>query len=131
MQSVEADQPWDHVQIDLIGPLFPSDAGMTQVFTVVNVLSGFIVLRALKDKAMDTVARALWKIFYEFGTPKIIQSDNGTEFVNSVMQGLTKLYGVDHRLITPYHPRANGLVERVNKEVGKGLKKRLVGAKKQ
>jgi len=45
------------------------------------------------------------------------------------MKQLIKLYGIDHRLITPYHPRANGLVERTNKEVGRGLKKQLEGAK--
>ena len=56
-------------------------------------------------------------------------SDNGTEFVNQLMKQLIKLYGIDHRLITPYHPQANGLVERTNKEVGRGLKKQLEGAK--
>ena len=104
---------------------------MTQILTIVDVMSGYAILRALPDKSMGSVARVIWEVLCEYGTPKIMQSDNGTEFVNSVMQELTKLYGIDHRLITPYHPRANGQVERTNKEVGKGLKKRLVGAKRQ
>ena len=33
------------------------------------------------------------------------------------------MFHIDHRLITAYHPRADGLVERVNKEVGRALKK--------
>ena len=38
------------------------------------------------------------------------------------------MYGVEHRLTTAYHPRANGLVERQNKEVSRALKKYMVGA---
>jgi len=67
----------------------------------------------------------------DYGSMKILQSDNGTEFVNSLVKQLTSTYGIDHRLITPYHPAANGLVERRNKEVGRMLKKHLKGASAQ
>ncbi|KAH7046356.1 hypothetical protein BKA57DRAFT_515490 [Linnemannia elongata] len=39
--------------------------------------------------------------------PKILQSDNGTEFANQVSYALLKIMEVDHRLTTPYHPRVN------------------------
>ena len=54
---------------------------------------------------------------------KILQSDNGLEFVNTIIAQMVKLYGIDHRLITAYHPVANGMVERENKEVARALKK--------
>ena len=72
---------------------------------------------------MQSLARALWKVICTYGTMKILQSDNGSEFVNAVLSELTELYGIDHRLITPYHPQANGLVERTNKEVARSVKK--------
>ena len=131
LKSIEANQPWDHLQIDLIGPLPQSAEGYVQILTVTDVMSGYTVLRPLFSKEMEQVARALWEIFSEYGIPKVLQSDNGPEFVNQVMKMLTKLYGIDHRLITPYHPRAGGLVERKNKDVSKGLKKRMVGATDQ
>ncbi|KAH6565896.1 hypothetical protein BASA60_009755 [Batrachochytrium salamandrivorans] len=37
---------------------------------------------------------------------------NGTEFVNAIVHHLTTSFHIDHRLSTPYHPRANGLAER-------------------
>ena len=46
------------------------------------------------------------------GLPKILQSDNGPEFVNEVIRALVKLTGIEHRLISPYNPRADGKVER-------------------
>jgi len=80
---------------------------------------------------MAAIAQAIWSIFCEYGTPRIIQSDNGTEFVNQLMQQLMKTYAIDHRLITAYHPRANGLVERTNKEASNILKKVINGATQQ
>ena len=126
--SVEADDVWDHVEMDLIGPLPASQEGYTFIMTVVDVLSGFVVLEALKAKSMQNLARALWKIICIYGTMKILQSDNGSEFVNSLLHELTELYGIDHRLITPYHPQANGLVERTNKEVSRAVKKAMEGS---
>ena len=43
------------------------------------------------------------------------------------MQTLTVIYGIDHRLTTAYHLSANGLVERMNKEVSRSLKKYTEG----
>src|SRR6185436_3692343 len=66
---------------------------------------------------------SIMDIIAEYGTMKIIQSDNGTEFGNSIIEQLVQMYGIDHRLITAYHPVANGMVERQNKEVARALKK--------
>src|SRR5437762_6134327 len=85
-------------------------------------------VRALKGKAMEEVARAMWNVITEYGTMKILQSDNGPEFVNTVMKALADMYGIDRRFITPYNPRANGTVERKNKEVSRMLKKYFEGA---
>jgi transposase InsO family protein len=126
--SVEASGVWDHVEVDLVGPIAKSADGYDYYLNLVDVLSGFVVLRALKGKAMDSVAFALWTIICEFGTPRILQSDNGSEFVNRVIAQLCETYGIEHRLITPYHPRANGLVERMNKEASRMLKKLMIGA---
>jgi hypothetical protein len=126
-KSIIAKEPWDHIQIDLIGPLPISDNGCTNILTIVDVCTGYIVIRSLKNKEMETVARSLWTVFCEYGTPQILQSDNGTEFANQILQTLTKLYGIDHRLSTAYHPNTNGLVERANKEVSRALKKYTEG----
>ena len=126
-RSIEADRVWDHVEVDLIGPLPMSESGHMWVMTVVDVLSGYTVLRALKSKEMSSVARKLWRVICEYGSMKILQSDNGAEFVNELVKTLTTLFSVEHRLITAYNPRADGLVERTNKEVSRALKKFMSG----
>lgn len=79
---------------------------------MVDVCTGFIYLRALINKSVATVAEELFKVFCDTGFPKIMQSDNGTEFVNQVLDTFTEQMQGEHRLITQYHPRANGLAER-------------------
>jgi hypothetical protein len=127
-RSVDADKPWDHVQLDLIGPVPTSVLGNSWILTTVDVMSGYTILRALQTKGMEEVARALLCIMSEYGTMKILQSDNGSEFVNQVLQNLTQLYGIDQRLITPYNPRCDGQVENKNKQVGRILKKNVAGS---
>jgi hypothetical protein len=128
LQSIEADQPWDHIQIDLVGPLPMSKDGYYYVMTVVDVMTGYVILQPLKTKEMEEVSRTFWNLLTTFGPPKILQSDNGTEFVNQLMSHLVQLFGIDRRLITAYNPRADGLVERTNKELNRGLKKQLKAA---
>ena len=120
--------PGDHFQIDLSTHLPPSSDGYTTLLAVIDVYTGFVILRALRNSEMETVARKLWKIFCLIGWPRILQSDNGREFVNQILQALMKLTGIDHRLISPYNPRADGKVERVIGSTMMIIKKLLHGA---
>lgn len=112
LQSITAALPFDHLAIDLIGPMPPHPAGLSYVLVIVDVCSRFVWLRALPDKTSHSIASTLFLIFSDFGFPKIIQSDNGTEFVNAVVKELLLRCNVAFRNVSPYHPRANGLAER-------------------
>jgi transposase InsO family protein len=119
--------PWDHIMIDTATNLPESVDGKTVLLVVVDVFTGFVILRALPNKEMETVARELWSIFALLGLPRIIQSDNGTEFVNQVLEALVRLCGIEHRTIAEYNPRADGKVERSVGTALVAIKKRLHG----
>ena len=126
-RSVEAFLPGDHLQIDLAS--FPvSTEGHHFCLVCVDVFTGFLVLRALKQKTAESVARALWDIFTIIGVPRVLQSDNGTEFKNEILAALTRLEGVEHRFIAAYNPRADGKVERSVKTVKDTVNKLMQGA---
>lgn len=109
---IHARGPWEHVQVDTSVHLPPSPDGMTTLLVVVDVFTGFVILRACKSSTAEEIAQQLWDIFCTFGFPKILQSDNGHEFVNDLLRVLVKISGVEHRFITPYNPRADGKVEK-------------------
>ena len=124
---VTAALPFDHVQVDHAVHLPESTDGMTALLVLVDVCTGFVILRPLPNTLAATVARTLWLIFNDFGFPKVLQSDNGPEFVNKVINEMLNSSGIDHRRITPYHPRADGKVERAIGTVTSIIKKHLHG----
>ncbi|XP_054811565.1 uncharacterized protein LOC129312818 [Prosopis cineraria] len=56
-------------------------------------------------------------VFYRFGIPRAIITDQGTYFCNKTISSLLQKYGVLHKVATPYHPQTNGLAECSNKEI--------------
>ena len=130
LKPITSDQPFDHVAVDLAGPFVTSAAGNHYLHVMVDIHSRFVLLHAIPDKRMETVAQLWRNIFCTFGFPRIIQSDNGAEFVNQVARVLTTAAGIDHRLITPYHPRANGAAERTVQTSTRLIKKLAKGAAK-
>jgi hypothetical protein len=74
------------------------------------------------------VAKKLFKLFSNFGFPKILQSDNGPEFRNSVLEALRNCMSASHRFTTPYHPRGNGIAEAAVKKLKSIIRKMLIGA---
>jgi hypothetical protein len=121
LTHIVADLPFDHIAIDLC-KMELSSKGMNYVLVVKDVLTKFIVLRALTSKTADAVAKELWSIFTLLGFPRILQSDNGTEFRNKILAAWGSMGLFDHRCTTPYHPRANGVVERANSDIIRMLK---------
>ena len=121
---VTALRPADHGAMDLM-ELPVADSGHKYVFVYMDIATRFAVLTALTNKEAATVAKAFYDVGTLLGFPKIIQSDNGKEFVNKILKTIAKVQGVDHRLIASYHPQANGAVERANKDV-KGMLKKVI-----
>jgi transposase InsO family protein len=97
------------------------------LLVVVDVFTRFTLLRVLRNKTMHVVAKELFHVFTDFGFPKIMQSDNGTEFVNKLIKWICLMSCIDHRLISAYHPRGNGLAERNVQTASQAIYKQLFG----
>ena len=129
LKGITALMPWDHVAVDL-KEMPIAVTGERYLLVVADVATDYTHLKPLESKDKFTVARALWETFAVFGKPQILQSDNGKEFLNDILEAMTNLHGVDHRFISAYHPSANGFVERKNLDFQKMFKK-LLGGQKQ
>jgi transposase InsO family protein len=55
------------------------------------------------------------EIFAQYGTPREIVLDGGSQFTSHMIGKMMQKYGVKHRVTPPYHPHANGQVESTNK----------------
>ena len=64
------------------------------------------------------VVEGLFEIFSRTGLPLTLLSDQGSQFVGAMMGRLCKELGVDRLKTTPYHPQANGVLERMHGTLG-------------
>ena len=51
------------------------------------------------------------EIMLKFSFPRILHSDNGTEFKSKLIEHLTQQCGIKKTYISPQHPQANGKLE--------------------
>ena len=110
LHTVAATMPFDHISFDCFNmPL--SKNGRSFGLIVKDRATQLILLRALKDMSALTAAKKIWKIFRDFGLPKIVQSDNGTNFTASVMKEVYAMAGADKRWQAKYHHRSSGFIE--------------------
>ena len=105
--------PWENVDIDFYGPT-PDG---TDLLVLIDQYSRFAIVEEVKSKTAQTVIPVLHKIWSTFGIPLVLKSDNGPRFSSVDFSNMCGYFGIKHHLITPYWPRANGEVERFNRNL--------------
>lgn len=120
--------PGEQLAIDTVE--YPATSrGHTCALIVVDMASRFVWAIALKTKSAFEIAQALLSIFWISGFPRIIASDNGTEFVNSVIAAMTQTLKIDHRFSSEYNPAGNAVAESSVRRISVPLRK-LVESRK-
>lgn len=112
---------FDHIHIDLVGPL-PVSNGYKYILTIIDRYSRWPEAYPLRDITARTVA----KVFVEnyvprFGVPLRITADQGTQFTSVLFHELTSLLGTHKIHTSPYHPQANGILERFHRQLKTAL----------
>jgi hypothetical protein len=116
-------EPFERINIDTIGPIAKKDMyGNEFILCIRDTFSRFTVLYPMKSTEAKCVAHNLLLFIGTFGCPKQILSDNGSEFVNNLIEELCKLIEVEHIKTIAYSKEENSIVERGNKEVQRFLK---------
>ena len=117
-------EPFSRVAVDIVGPLSPpTSEGHRYLLTLIDFSTGFPEAVPLKDITSISVAEALLTIFSRVGIPQEILSDRGTQFTSQMMGELHRLLGVKPLFTTPYHPSANGRIERFHATLKASLRK--------
>ena len=128
LHPIPVTKVWNRVGIDLVGPLPETRAGNKYIKTLCDYFSKWPEAAPLQSKCAEGVADFLFQVFCRHGWPKIVQSDQGREFINEVNDCLFKSTNLKHCVSTAYHPQTNGLDERFNQTLMNTLKKVVVAS---
>jgi hypothetical protein len=118
---LQAVQPNDRVHVDLYGPL-QGDPIYKYVAVLSCAFTKWVEVIPIPNKEAPTVAKAIFEEWIcRRGVMKLLVSDGGKEFANNILEELCKLMQCDKHVVSPYHPMANGQVERFNRDMRKYL----------
>ena len=115
-------QRFDHVHVDLVGPLPPS-RGNIYLLTCVDRFTRWPEAIPLPDCRTPTVASAfLMHWIARFGVPSTITTDRGAQFESALWSELQRFLGCQRTRTTSYHPACNGMVERFHRQLKASLR---------
>jgi len=120
-------QPFEAWGIDIVGELPKTLRGNRFIICAVDYATNWPVTMAVSSAPADVVADFIYeKIYLQYGPPRTITTDNGPQFTSDMLAHLIQTLKTRHHLSSPYHPRANGKVERYNGLLGEILTKMTV-----
>lgn len=115
--EVVTDRPFQKLYIDFLGKYPRSKKGNAYIFIVVDHMTKFLFLKAMREATAKNVIKFLVEqVFHDFGVPEVIHSDNGKQFTCKEFQKMTQDYGINHMRTAVHSPQSNA-AERVNQSV--------------
>lgn len=124
-----ATAPGQIVGIDLMGPLTESSLNRNRhLMVVIDHYSGWIEAYPLRTKANEGIWERMANDYVpRHGTPRILISDQGTEFRGAGWEQWLEQNGIEHRRTSGYNPQSNGKTERANGTIRRLLNKLVNG----
>ena len=107
--------PLEFVASDFLGPLRETVRGNRWVMVVSCRWAKLHIAVPMSSSNSEETCRAfLDRWVAPFGLPLVLLTDNGSNFVSKYTEQFFLRLGVHHVTTSPYHPSANGQVERHN-----------------
>lgn len=114
---------FEKVSMDIMGPLPTSRNGFTHILTIQDLLTKFSLAIPLRHTTSVAVADAFVdELICVFGAPRIILTDQGSNFVSSLLKNVARRFKIRRVKTTAYHPQSNGSVERSHQVLWEYLK---------
>jgi hypothetical protein len=103
-------RPLDIVTMDILGPF----QNNIYVLNMVDIFTRHLQLYVLNRVKANDVVEALFNYITLFGRPRLIHSDNGSQFIATVFKLFLEKFNIKLSHSSVSHPEANAVSERVN-----------------
>ncbi|XP_011100645.1 uncharacterized protein LOC105178795 [Sesamum indicum] len=126
MEHIRIACPSDQWGIDIVGPFPPAQAQKKFIIVAVEYFSKWVEAEAVAKISEKEVINFIWKnIICRFGIPRILISDNGTQFQGRKITEWCKELKIAQHFTAVANPQANGQAEVTNRTILQHLKTRL------
>ncbi|GFW05803.1 uncharacterized protein K02A2.6 [Trichonephila clavipes] len=99
--------PWERIHVDFAGPIFEHT-----FFLIVDAHSKWLEVYPMKVTTTKKTIECLRDSFARFGLPRVLVSDNGSQFTSYEFQRFMHKNGVRHKTSVPFKSSSNGQAER-------------------
>ena len=123
--AIKVNGLFDTLHLDLVLGLEVTKDGYNGIFTLMEAFASYPGAYPIKTKTKFEIGSLLRNWICLFGPPKVILSDQGSEFINDIIDGMCNNIGIPHKITSAYNPRTNGKVERFNQTLIGALRKQV------
>lgn len=110
-----ANGPFEKIAIDVvIMKKEKTKRGNCYIITIQDNLTKFLALYPVATHTTINIFKCLIQFICQYDLPKVILSDNGTEFNNELLSLFMDTLGISQIKTSPYHPEGNGALERAH-----------------
>ena len=117
------EEPFTRIILDIVGPLPRTKKGNNYLLTIMCATTRFPTAIAIKKINAKVIVDNLVNFFTQYGIPKIVQSDQGSNFTSDLFKSVMKQLGIKQYLATAYHPESQGMLERFHQTFKSMLRK--------
>ncbi|KAL8108705.1 hypothetical protein AgCh_008657 [Apium graveolens] len=126
LTSINSPIPFAMWGMDILGPFPMATAQRKFLIVAIDYFTKWIEAKPLAKITTKQVAQFLWEnIMCRYGIPRILVTDNGTQFNNEEFKKYCEENEIELRFTSVAHPQANGQAEVANRIILDGLKKRI------
>ena len=125
--SPTAFMPGDWWQLDIM-ELPVSVNGYSHVLCILDLFTSYLITRPMKTKSREETAKLLYEVICDWGPPKIVQTDDGGEFANTLLRSMFQKMDIEFHISAPKYHGSTGRVERAIRTLRFSLNKMLDGA---
>ncbi|KAG0442340.1 Transposon Tf2-9 polyprotein [Dictyocoela muelleri] len=120
-EPIFTNKAFDFISTDILGPLkvkhlkYKLKSDYFYILTITDIYSRLTKPYILFDIKSNTVINKIENWIKEFRPPSKLLSDPRRQFISLAMKNLMMKYAIKHIMTSPYNPRANGILERINR----------------
>jgi len=119
---------FSHVHVDILGPWPQTKEGYRYLLTAIDRSTRwFEATPMFSITAEDVLDSFLSSWVARFGVPVKITTDRGAQFTSGTWATWCRDQHVEHVTTTAFHPQANGMVERLHRQIKDALRARGAG----